>query len=383
MQRITGKYSKTTTAGETVQAFVPNPLPPVPALRENSKISTKLYECVARLSELKVASHLVPSPDFFNYAFVRQEAILSSQIEGIQATLTDLLSYEIDPERETPDLLEVCNYLDALQYGRSQLFGKKGLPLSLRLIREMHKRLMRGVRGSSKQPGEFRSSQNWIGGSRPSNAHFVPPPPAEMLQCLASLEDYLHKNSLEHPLIRIGYIHVQFETIHPFLDGNGRLGRLLIALLLEAWGFLDARLLYLSLHFKRNQHEYYKRLDAVRQSGDWESWLEFFLDGISTIAQETIQTSQKLFRQFEEDRRNLLASKDVVISAVRLFELLPNHPVITVNKAVELLQTTKPTASKAIEVLRSNGILNQVCNVKRNRSFGYQKYLDLLKTDYS
>ena len=277
MQRITGKYSKTSTAGETVQAFVPSPLPPYPPVEENPVLKAKLQEALARISELRVASHLVPSPDFFNYAFVRQEAVLSSQIEGVQATLTDLFNYEADPERETADLLEVCNYLDSLQYGRSQLFNQKGLPLSLRLLQGMHKRLMRGVRGSSKLPGEFRSSQNWIGGSRPSNAHFVPPPPTEMIQCLQSLEDYFHKDSPEHPLIRIGYIHVQFETIHPFLDGNGRLGRLLIALLLEAWGLLDARLLYLSLHFKRNQQEYYKRLDAVRKRGDWEGWLDFFL----------------------------------------------------------------------------------------------------------
>jgi len=182
-------------------------------------------------------------------------------------------------------------------------------------------------------------------------------------------------------LIRIGYIHVQFETIHPFLDGNGRLGRLLIALLLEAWGFLDARLLYLSLHFKRNQQEYYRRLDAVRQRGDWESWIEFFLDGICITGQEAIQTSQKLFRQFEDDRRKLLAVKDVVVPAIRLFELLPNHPVMTVNKAVELLCTTKPTASKAIEILKKNGILSQISQSKRNRSFGYKEYLDLLKTE--
>ncbi len=381
MQRITGKYVKTTTAGETVQAFVPMPLPLSPPFEDRPALKTKLHEALARISELKIASHLVPSPEFFNYAFVRQEAVLSSQIEGIQATLTDLFNYEADPESETADLLEVCNYLDALQYGRSQLFDKKGLPLSLRLIREMHKRLMRGVRGSSKNPGDFRSSQNWIGGSRPSNAHFVPPPPSEMIQCLTLLEDYLHQDSSEHPLIRIGYIHVQFETIHPFLDGNGRLGRLLIALLLEAWGLLDARLLYLSLHFKRNQQEYYKRLDAVRQTGDWEGWIEFFLDGISTTGQEAIQTSQKLFRQFEEDRRKLLASKDVVVPAIRLFELLPSHPVITMNKAVELLSTTKPTASKAIEILTKARILNQTSQSKRNRSFAYKEYLDLLKTE--
>jgi hypothetical protein len=202
-----------------------------------------------------------------------------------------------------------------------------------------------------------------------------------MQQGLALLEDYLHRDSPEHPLIRIGYIHVQFETIHPFLDGNGRVGRLLIALLLEAWGLLDARLLYLSLHFKRNQQEYYKRLDGVRQTGDWENWIEFFLDGICLTGREAIQTSQKLFQKFEEDRRKLLASKNVVIPAIRLFELLPSHPVITINKAVELLSTTKPTASKAIEILINARILTQVSQSKRNRSFGYKGYLDLLKTE--
>ncbi len=381
MQRATGKYIETTTAGEIVRAFVPSPLPPDPLLEEIPTIKAKLQEATSRLSELRVASHLVPSPDFFNYAFVRQEAVLSSQIEGVQATLADLFNYEADPDRETADLLEVCNYLDSLQYGRVQLSDPKGLPLSLRLIKEMHKRLMRGVRGASKKPGEFRSSQNWIGGSRPSNAHFVPPPPSDMLRCLESLEDYLHRHSVENPLIRIGFIHVQFETIHPFLDGNGRLGRLLIALLIEAWGLLDARLLYLSLHFKRNQQEYYTRLDAVRQKGDWEGWIAFFLEGVSISCQEAIQTSQRLFRQFETDRRKLLAAGDVVVPAIRLFELLPNHPVITVNQVVDLLDTTKPTAAKAIDILINNGILKQTSRSKRNRIFGYRKYLDLLKTE--
>lgn len=381
MQRTTGQFLETTTSGEAVRAFVPKPLPPHPALLLTPAINERLQRAVARLSELRVASYLVPSPDLFNYAFVRKEAVLSSQIEGVQATLTDLLNYEADPDQESADLQEVCNYLDALQFARKQLNDPKGLPLSLRLIKEMHKRLMRGVRGASKQPGEFRNSQNWIGGTRPSNAHFVPPPPAEMRECLQSLESYLNRDDKEAALIRIGLVHVQFETIHPFLDGNGRLGRLLIALLLEAWGLLDARLLYLSLHFKRHQQEYYRRLDAVRSGGDWESWIKFFLDGVCTSSEEAIQTSQVLFQLFDRDRKRLLSSPKVVVPAIRLFEKLPGHPVLTINQVVKLLKTTKPTAAKAVDVLIKLGVLEETTGAKRNRMYGYKKYLEILKTD--
>ena len=381
MKRITGQFVDCTTAGETVRAFVPISLPPRPELVLTPEINARLQQAVARLSELRVASYLVPSPDLFNYAFVRKEAVLSSQIEGIQATLTDLLNYEADPEQKSDDLQEVCNYLDALHFARKQLSDPKGLPLSLRLIKEMHKRLMRGVRGASKRPGEFRNSQNWIGGTRPGNAHFVPPPPMEMRECLQALETFLNQDDKENALIKIALVHVQFETIHPFLDGNGRLGRLLIALLLEAWGLLDARLLYLSLHFKRNQQEYYRRLDGVRKDGDWESWIAFFLDGICTSSEEAIQASQSLFRLFDRDRRRLLSSPNVVIPAVRLFEELPNHPVLTINQIVKLLKTTKPTAAKAVDVLIKLDILEETTGAKRNRMFGYKKYLAILKTD--
>jgi len=312
---------------------------------------------------------------------VRKEAILSSQIEGIQATLADLLNYEADPNQAGLDLEEVCNYLDALQFARRQLKDPKGLPVSLRLIKEMHKRLMRGVRGQTKKPGEFRDSQNWIGGTRPSTAHFVPPPKAEMRECMAALEGYIHAESKEHPLIRIALAHVQFETIHPFLDGNGRVGRLMIALLLEEWGLLDSRLLYLSLHFKRNQMEYYRRLDAVRTAGDWEGWIHFFLEGVFAPAQEAVQSSQKLFHLIDKDRKKLIESPKAIVAAIRLFELLPNHPAITTNQAVELLETTKPTAGKAIDVLVELGILSEKTGAKRNRVFGYKKYMDILVED--
>lgn len=379
--RVTGQYVETTTSEETVRAFVPHPLPLVPPLALTKETQDLLQLAAARLTELKTASLLVPNADLFSYAFVRKEAILSSQIEGIQATLADLLNYEADPNQAGLDLEEVCNYLDALQFARKQLKDPKGLPVSLRLIKEIHKRLMRGVRGQTKKPGEFRDSQNWIGGTRPSNAHFVPPPKTEMRESMTALEGYLHAENKEHPLIRIALAHVQFETIHPFLDGNGRVGRLMIALLLEEWGLLDSRLLYLSLHFKRNQMEYFRRLDSVRTAGDWEGWIHFFLEGVCAAAQEAVQSSQKLFHLIDKDRKKLIESPKAVVPAIRLFELLPNHPAITINQAVELLKTTKLTVAKAIDVLVALGILSEKTGAKRNRVFGYKKYMDILIKD--
>ncbi|MFZ9595974.1 MAG: Fic family protein [Bdellovibrionia bacterium] len=384
MSRQTGRYIETTTEGETVKAFVPASLPPVPPLERTPKIQDLVLSADAAIRELKTASDLVPNPDFFNYAFIRKEAVLSSQIEGIQATLSDLLNFEADPERASADIQEVCNYLDALNFARKQLQDPKGLPVSLRLIKEMHMRLMKGVRGASKQPRHFRESQNWVAGARPGNAPFVPPPPAEVIRCLSELESYLHEpreKDQEHPLIRIGLAHVQFETIHPFLNGNGRVGRLLIALLLEAWNLLDSRLLYLSVYFRRNQQEYYERLSAVRTSGDWEGWTQFYLTGICESCGEAVKTARELFKTLERDRRKLLSHKKVVVPAIRLFEELPSHPVLTSNQVVALLETTKPTAAKAIEVLMDAGILQETTGGKRNRVFGYKKYLDVLKTD--
>lgn len=380
--RKTGSYKETTLVGETVRAFVPEDLPPnKPPLELTPELNALLQQAKTRIAEIHIASLLVPNTNFFNYAFVRKEAILSSRIEGVQATLTDLFNYEADPGEPSLELEEVCNYLDALNFARKQLHSSSGLPISLRLFSEMHKRLMKGVRGSSKRPGSFRTSQNWIGGNRPGNAHFVPPPPIEMKKCLEALERYIHEAQDLDPLIRIALIHVQFETIHPFLDGNGRLGRLLISLLLEAWNILDSRLIYLSLHFKRNQQEYYRRLDAVRSDGDWEGWIRFFLEGICISGQEAVKTSQKLFCLFEQDRKNLLHAKKVIIPAIRLFEQLPSHPVITANQVVKILDTTKPTAGKTIDILVEIGILTELTGGKRNRMFKYSKYIRALNGD--
>lgn len=391
MPRLTGHHEITKYGDEDVRAFVPEPLPPTnPPLYYQPE---QLWKAEQALSRLDVASRMVPAMDWFIYAFVRKEAVVSSQIEGTQATLMDVLTYEASQTEQsggtrTPNLVdvvedisEVCNYLNGLKYARDQLASSDGLPLSLRLLRQVHERLMRGVRGADKRPGEFRTSQNWIGGTRPGNAHFVPPPPSQLMDCLGKLELFLHEDTGLPPLVRAGLIHVQFETIHPFLDGNGRLGRLLVTLLLEYWKILSAPLLYLSLYFKRHRNEYYARLSAVRAQGDWEGWMQFFLEGVDTIAREATEAAQMLFTCIDEDRHLLLARREVTISAVQLFERLPNNPVVTVAKTAEMLGVSKPTAAKTISILQASKILSEITGKLRDRSFGYSKYLTILCTD--
>jgi Fic family protein len=304
------------------------------------------------LARLDLASEMVPSLDWFIYAFVRKEAVISSQIEGTQATLIDLLNFEAEHEVEPDaDVEEICNHLDALVYARKELAKADGLPLSLRLLNGAHQRLMHGARGATRQPGEVRRSQNWIGGSRPGNAVYVPPPAQALPDLLGDFEKYLHTADNLPPLVRVGLAHVQFESIHPYLDGNGRLGRLLIALLLEHWGLLKAPLLYLSLFFKRHRAEYFRRLTAVRTDGDWEGWTDFFLDAVATIADEAVTSARELFAVVTSDRARVLDQDTTSVSAARLFELLPNHPIITVATAMKLIATSKPTATRAVETL--------------------------------
>jgi Fic family protein len=384
MVRIVGTYEQTSTAGETVNAFVPKPLPPSnPPLTMDAELSSFLQRAETAIARLKLAGTMVPSPDWLLYSFVRKEAVLSSQIEGTQATLIDLLMYEASGKAETvddADVKQVCNYIDALSYARKQMLSKNGLPLSMRLLNEAHRRLMKNVPGSNKSPGEIRRSQNWIGGTRPGNAVYVPPPPHLIGNLLNSFEKYIHAKDPLPPLIRAGLLHVQFETIHPYLDGNGRIGRLLITLLLEHWGLLDVPLLYLSLYFKRHRAEYYRRLDAVRTDGDFEGWLKYFLEGIAVIADETVETSQKLFALTSADRTKVLSVRATSVASVRLFELLPSHPIITVAKAVKLLKTTKPTAIKAVSGLVDAGILVETTGRRRDRIYRYEAYLNLLRT---
>jgi Fic family protein len=384
MNRIAGAYEQTSAAGETVKAFVPKPLPPSnPPLAVNNELFSLLQRAETAIAKLKLAGAMVPSLEWLLYSFVRKEAVVSSQIEGTQATLVDLLMYEAAGKAETvdnEDVKQVCNYIEALSYARRQMRSKSGWPLSLRLLNEAHRRLMKNVAGSNKSPGEIRRSQNWIGGTRPGNAVYVPPPPQLLGDLLGSLEKYIHAKDKLPPLIRAGLLHVQFETIHPYLDGNGRIGRLLITLLLEHWGLLDVPLLYLSLYFKRHRAEYYRRLDAVRTDGDFEGWLKYFLEGIAVIADETVETSQKLFALINTDRIKVLSMHSTSVAGIRLFELLPSHPIITVSKTVSLLRTTKPTAIKAISGLMDAGILVETTGRRRDRAYSYKAYLDILRS---
>jgi Fic family protein len=364
-----------------VDAFLPSPLPPTaPPLAIEGKLAERLRLAEQALARLELAGEMVPSVDWLLYAFVRKEAVLSSQIEGTQASLVDLFNFEA-AENVAPsaDVEEVCNYLEAVAYARGQLASPRGLPISVRLLTETHRRLMRGVRGGDKAPGNVRRAQNWIGGSRPGNAVFVPPPPQALSDLLTEFERYIHTDDKLPKLVRAGLLHVQFETIHPFLDGNGRLGRLLVGLLLEHWQLLGQPLLYLSLFFKRHRAEYYRRLNAVRVDGDWEGWLDFFLDGVATTADETVKAARDLFSLVAVDRARVLAQEASSLAVLRLFELLPRHPVVTARTVQRLLKTTKPTAGRAVEILVEAGVLTETTGKRRDRAYSYKAYLDLLR----
>ncbi len=383
MTRKTGVYHTTVAGGEKIRAFIPHPLPPKnPVLRIEGELAEQHRSALTAIDRLEIASAMVPSQGWFLYGFVRKEAVVSSQIEGTQSTLEDVLAFELNHQaHDQADVEEVCNYVEALNYARAQLGSKRGLPLSKRLICEVHKRLMKGVRGSEKQPGKIRSSQNWIGGNRPGNAKFVPPPPDALPELLADLDKWLHSDDRLPPLVKAGLAHVQFETIHPFLDGNGRVGRLLVTLLTEHWRLLSGPFLYVSLGFKLHRQEYYQRLDAVRANGDWEGWAEFFLRCVHESAVDGANAAQRLFRLVNDDRRTLTNLKSVNVSAIRLFELLPGQPMVTVQKAIEMIGGTKPTINKAIDALVEAGILEEITGKQRDRIYAYRNYLNVLAED--
>jgi len=309
------------------------------------------------------------------YFFVRKEAVLSSQIEGTQSSLSDLLLFESEQVPGVPmeDVREVSTYVAALEAGLARL---PDLPLSTRLLCEVHAVLLSHGRGSTSLPGSIRRSQNWIGGTRPGNAHFVPPPPHLLGDCLTELE-----RTILPPLVRAGLAHVQFETIHPFLDGNGRIGRLLITLLVEQWGLLSSPLLYISLGFKRHQREYYERLSLVRTHGDWEGWTEFFLRCVIESADDGVTTAQRLFQIVGEDRQKAVQHRSATVSSLRLFEFLLQHPVVTLARAGELLAATKPTTQKAIDSLCAAGVLHEVTGKKRDRVYAWRPYIDVLSAE--
>lgn len=381
--RITGKFRVQQFDGEVVRAFIPRSLPPTePPMILNDDLTNLHRAARSAVERLAVAGVLVPNAEWFLYGFVRKEAVISSQIEGTQATLKDVLAYEATKTAKRPDdVREVCNYVDALAYARREVARPRGLPLSIRLLCEAHKRLMRGARGADKQPGNIRTSQNWIGGTRPGNAIFVPAPPDAVPAALAALERWLHEDDPLPPLVRAGLAHVQFETIHPFLDGNGRIGRLLIALLLEHWGLLPSPLLYLSLALKRRQQEYYRRLSAVRVEGDWEGWTAYFLECVREAADDGVATAQRLFELLNRDRRRLLAHPAATVPAVRLWEALPSRPIVTLLMATNVMRTSKPTAAKAIATLCNAKILHEISGRRRDRVYAYQAYLAALTGD--
>lgn len=378
--RRTGTYVITTTLGEPVRAFVPHALPPVaPELAPTSFLNANRAAELA-LARLNAVAGLVPSEEWLLYSAVRKEALLTSQIEGTQATLVDLFDEEAGlVVSNADDVEEVTNYLRAFRHVREALHDPKGLPLSVRLLCEAHRLLLDGVRGAGKQPGALRKSQNWIGGTRPGNAVFVPPPADALPDLLAALERFIHEESPTlPPLVRVALVHVQFETIHPFLDGNGRIGRLLIAALLESWGLLPQPLMYLSAYLKQHQSEYYRRLAAVRADGDWEGWVVFFLEGVALASQQAERGIVALASLVAADRRRLLEAPKAGTASYRLFELLPTMPRFTIERVRQQLGTTFPTATAAVKLLEDLGIVTELTGQKKNRNFAYSAYIDLL-----
>jgi len=383
--RRTGSYATSTTLGEAVQAFVPLPLPPAKPV-----LAPACFELGNRAAELALArlsgvSGLVPSVDWLLYSAVRKEALLTSQIEGTQATLIDLFDEEAGfAISNSDDVEEVSNYLRAFRLVQSNLRDPTGLPISVRLLCDAHRLLLDGVRGSGKQPGELRRSQNWIGGTRPSNAAFVPPPAEQVADLLADVERYIHDESSANPapalppLVRIALVHAQFETIHPFLDGNGRIGRLLIAALMEHWRLLPEPLMYLSGYLKQHQSAYYQQLSAIRTQGGWEGWVSFFLEGVAAAAGEAERGIVAIASLIAADRRRLLASPKAGPASYRLFESLPMMPRFNVEGVRQMLDTSFPTASAAVKVLEELGIVSELTGQKKNRNYGYQAYIELL-----
>ncbi len=378
--RSTGTYVTTTTLGEPVRAFVPRPLPPARPVLAPESYAAGTRGAELALARLSGVSGLVPSVEWLLYSAVRKEALLTSQIEGTQATLTDLFDDEAGlAVANTDDVEEVTNYLRAFRLVRENLRKPRGLPLSTRLLCDAHRLLLAGARGAGKQPGELRRSQNWIGGTRPGKAVFVPPPPERVAALLGDLERFIHAaRPTLPPLVRVALVHAQFETIHPFLDGNGRIGRLLIAALMEQWGLLPEPLMYLSGYLKQHQREYYRRLSAVRTDGDWEAWTGFFLEAVEAAATEAERGIVAIASLVTADRRSLLAAPRAGAVSLRLFELLPVMPRFTIEQVRQKLDTTFPTATAAVKLLQDLGLVTELTGQKKNRSFSYRAYVELL-----
>ncbi len=380
MQREnTDRYETWTSGGAEIRAFIPAPLPPSPPLALDGTLRQSLEKATLAVGRLDGVSTFLPDPALFIYAYVRKEALLSSQIEGTQSSLSDLLEFELEdaPGAPTDDVVEVSNYVAALEHGLNRL--REDFPLSNRLIREIHAILLSRGRGSAMNPGEFRSSQNWIGGRRPGNALYVPPPPTAVPDCMGALERFWHATDDGLPtLVRAGLAHVQFETIHPFLDGNGRTGRLLITFLLCQAGMLKDPLLYLSLYFKTHRSDYYELLNDVRRNGDWEDWLDFFLEGVRETAEGAFTTTQRLLDLFASDREQIQQFGRRAGSALRVHQRLMEHPAQSISGVVASTSLTFPTVSSAMGLLTDLGIAREITGRRSDRLFAYDEYLSIL-----
>ena len=376
----TGSYEETSIGGERMRAFVPAPLPPTPVLVLNGSLQQVLESAVLALGRLDGVTTLLPDETLFLYAYVRKEAVLSSQIEGTQSSLSDLLLFELDEAPGAPldDVVEVSNYVAALEHGLRRL--REDFPLCNRLIREIHGVLLSHGRGRDKDPGEFRRSQNWIGGTRPGSATFVPTPHSAVPDCMTALERFLHAREDGLPvLLRAGLAHVQFETIHPFLDGNGRVGRLLITLLLCQAGMLRQPLLYLSLYFKQHRNAYYDLLNHVRRTGDWEAWLAFFLEGVKLTSEGAVSTAQRLSRMFQNDRDRIeQAGGRKAGSGLRVHGALKSQPILSLPAARRKTNLSFQAVSSAMDLLITHGIAREITGKRRGRLFVYDQFLSIL-----
>ena len=377
-QNRLGRYLIRNYDGEAVRAYVPPPLPPNPAVRLD-KLQQILEQANQALGRLDGLASILPDLSLLIYTYVRKEAVLSSQIEGTQSSLCDLLMFENDEAPGVPhgDVQDVSNYVAAMDHGLARLRG--GFPLSLRLLCEIHGILLSRGRGSEKQPGEFRRSQNWIGGTRPGNAIFVPPPPELVLESMGSLELFLHSDSPDMPvLIKAGLAHVQFETIHPFLDGNGRLGRLLITFLLCAHNAIREPILYLSLYLKTHRTAYYELLERVRTKGEWEVWLDFFLTGVKETADQAAEAARRIVALFEEHQKKIETLGRPAASVLRVFQYMQRNPIVSIPATAKKIGVSAPTVAKSLEYMRQLGILRETTGRERHRLFVYEPYLAIL-----
>ena len=377
---IQGNLQKCSVTSEHYNAYIPYALPPSPAI-DLAEVSTTLEKANQAIGELNGVIAAAIDPSVINYMYVRKEALLSSQIEGTQSTLDDLLRYESRQIKGVPidDAAEVSSYVSAFNYGIEQI--KDSYPIALRLLKQIHKHLLQNSRGKHKMPGEFRNSQNWIGGTRPGNARFVPPPPDKLMDVLGQLELFINEEDNIPTLVKAALIHLQFETIHPFLDGNGRVGRLLITLFLCAEGLLKSPFLYLSLFFKKNRQLYYEHLNSVRYNGDWEAWINFFLEGVIETAKDASRTLIAIQKLFDKDRTNIEALGRPKTSALKVFAEFERKPILTVAELVKATDLTKPTVASALKHLMNLGIIENNSEKKWGQIYTYAGYVNLLSPD--